>query len=195
MKTVVATSGIDMEYFELKRRIAKRISWGKTFLDVGFLVGNFDFHYFFETPLLGRPDIARELDRLLVPLTSGQVVVSMGHERDGLFDESASELTTWVVNDGCPFTGEGVARYRKGSHLGALDGVLVASTLNDDWLLAEDPAEPIAVLATRRSLNPELPDPDLVFDASRFLKMMESPAFGFTEEAKRRLRETYGKAL
>lgn len=184
-----------MDFPELKARIAKRISWEKTFLDVGFLVGRFNFHYFFETPLLGRPDIAHELDRLLVPRSPGQVVVSVGYERDGHFDESAAEFTTWIVKDGRPFSGEGVARYRRYSHLGAWDGLLVATTLEDDWLLVEDPAEPVAVLATRNSLHLAKPDSDLVFDVPRFLGMIDSPAFGFTDEAKRRLRETYGAAL
>jgi hypothetical protein len=182
-----------MNRSDLKTRVAGLIPWGKTFLDMGFPTADLHFHYFCETPLLARPDVSRELDRLVASLASAEIVVSLGYERDGSFDEAVSEMTTWSAEDGRPFTGVAATRYREWRPRGGWDGLLVATTSNCDWLLVEDPAEPIAVLATRQPLSSLKPDPDLVFDATRLLGLIDSPALGFTDDAKRRLRETYAE--
>lgn len=184
-----------MESKELKLLVANQIRWGSTFLDPRFSRATYPFHYFFETPLLGRPDVARELERLLSPNASGEIVVSLGYERNGDFDESISELTTWRSNDGRPFTGKGMARYREHAAVGTWEGLLVASSSSNNWILFEDPAEPVAVLATQRSLSSFAPDPDLVFDVTRFMEIIDSPSIAFTDDAKRRFRESYAVEL
>ncbi|MGF6711765.1 hypothetical protein QFZ41_002729 [Luteibacter sp. W1I16] len=180
---------------ELKRRLAQCIRWGRSFPEGVFSREGLSHHYFFETPILGRHDLAQELERLLVPLASSDIVVSVGYERDGTFDEFYADVTTWISHGAHPFSGAGAKAYRANIPSGAWDGLIVASSLDDHWILFEDPAEPIGVLATRDSLAPSIPDPDLVFEVRRFLELIDAPSLGLTEAARRTFRVTYANEV
>lgn len=184
----------DMSALESKVALGAELRWDKSFLDADLFRQEFPFHYFIETPLLGRPDAAHELDRTLSMFAEGSVF-SVGYERDGTFDVARADETSWSVDDGQPFTGAGVREYLAKTDVGLWDGLLIARSRGGEWIFFEDPAEPVAILATRAALSQMSPDEDLIFDARRLVELIDSHALGFTEVASERFHAAYAQEL
>lgn len=184
----------DMLAPELKMMLAADLRWGSSFLDGNLFRQALPFHYFVETPVLARPDAARELDRVL-SMFSPDSVFSVGYERDGSFDVARADDTSWTVDDGHPFTGNGVREYRRKTDVGLWDGLLIARSRQAQWIFFEDPAEPVAILATSLALAEVSPDDNLIYDVSRLSALIDSAALGFTEVARERFRATYAHEL
>jgi len=179
---------------KIKEQLGALVSWGSRLPDYVFTQKGYPYAYFFESSIIGRPDLLNCLVAVLRRTFNEPVILSVGHDgRNGQFsrNEAASTLLISEEESGDISLFEGCA-FSKYIATHPYAGLTCGTNPSVDWMLFEDPTDLVGVLVARQRIDLNELEVDYVFDLKRFLQLAAAPQLDFSSQFIEDIGRTYG---